>query len=60
MSAMGYYQSFYALGIFLGPIFAGIIADQVGLKEVFLYAAIITLLSTPVLFFKQTNRRGVQ
>lgn len=53
MSAMGYYQSFYALGILIGPIFAGIIAEQYGLNEVFLFSAILTLLSVIIIYFWQ-------
>ncbi|WP_245629916.1 MFS transporter [Domibacillus robiginosus] len=36
MSAMGFFQSFYALGIFLGPLAAGVIAEQVSLDAVFI------------------------
>lgn len=50
MSAMGYYQSFYALGILLGPVFAGFIGDYIGLNEVFYITAIITLFSIVFIF----------
>jgi predicted MFS family arabinose efflux permease len=53
MSAMGFYQSFYAIGIFFGPLAAGVVAEKVGLDGVFLssgllslFAAIIVLLMT--------------
>ncbi len=36
MSVMGFYQSFYALGIFLGPLLAGKTAQLFGLAEVFM------------------------
>lgn len=35
MSAMGFFQSFYALGIFLGPLVAGVIAEKLSLSAVF-------------------------
>jgi len=46
MSAMGFYQSFYALGILIGPLAAGIVAEQFGLREVFLFTGILTFLVT--------------
>ncbi|MEI3612888.1 MFS transporter [Pseudogracilibacillus sp. SO30301A] len=55
MSAMGYYQSFYALGILIGPIVAGVVAEQAGLKDVFLYIALITFISALILLFWKRN-----
>ncbi|WP_077623380.1 MFS transporter [Sediminibacillus massiliensis] len=43
LSAMGFYQSFYALGIFLGPIAAGEVAHRLGLSEVFYFAGLLSL-----------------
>ncbi|WP_077735985.1 MFS transporter [Bacillus sonorensis] len=43
MSVMGFYQSFYALGFFLGPIAAGKVAEQFGLREVFWFAGALSL-----------------
>lgn len=57
MSAMGYYQSFYAIGILIGPLFAGVIADEIGLNEVFTITAILTLISTSVLFIGKPKRK---
>lgn len=51
MSAMGYYQSFYAFGILLGPILAGYVAEAVGLQGMFVITAILTLFSVLVLVF---------
>lgn len=42
MSAMGFFQSFYALGIFLGPLLAGMIADSIGLNEVFVFTGVLS------------------
>lgn len=39
MSAMGYYQSLYACGIFLGPLIAGKIAQMYSLGMVFSFTA---------------------
>jgi predicted MFS family arabinose efflux permease len=44
MSAMGFYQSFYAIGILLGPILAGIVANSFGLLEVFLSTGVLVLI----------------
>lgn len=43
MSAMGFYQSFYAIGILAGPFLAGIFASSFGLAEVFLYTGLVCL-----------------
>lgn len=42
MSAMGFFQSFYALGIFLGPLGAGIVAEKAGLDGVFLSTGLLS------------------
>ncbi|MFJ7368825.1 MFS transporter [Lysinibacillus sp. NPDC098008] len=56
MSAMGFYQSFYALGIFIGPIVTGIIAEYRGLGEVFYLSAIVTAFSTILYLIMSKNR----
>lgn len=62
MSVMGFYQSFYAIGFFLGPIAAGKVAEQLGLGEVFWFAgvlsfaAVVAVVSRP--FGKTKSRRG--
>lgn len=43
MSAMGFFQSFYALGIFLGPLGSGIVAETVGLDGVFFSTSIFSI-----------------
>ncbi len=52
MSVMGFYQSFYVLGFFLGPIAAGKAAEQFGLREVFWFAGALSLAAAGVMFFK--------
>jgi predicted MFS family arabinose efflux permease len=53
MSAMGYYQSLYAGGIFLGPIVAGKIAQVLSLGAVFEFTAGIAALAFLLLLFKR-------
>jgi MFS family permease len=48
-SVMGFYQSFYALGIFLGPLVAGSIAQWFGLRETFWFGAILAIVAIPFL-----------
>ncbi|GIN98364.1 putative MFS-type transporter YxlH [Siminovitchia terrae] len=56
MSAMGFYQSFYAVGILIGPILAGMVAERWGLYEIFFLTAILPLLSTVITFLYRTNK----
>lgn len=56
MSAMGFFQSFYALGILLGPFVAGIVAEQFGLNEVFLFTGILSFLVTIGIFTAYKNK----
>lgn len=60
MSAMGFFQSFYALGILLGPFVAGIVAEQFGLNEVFLFTGLLSFLVTIGVLFLYKNKRNVQ
>ncbi|GAA0318495.1 MFS transporter [Oceanobacillus oncorhynchi subsp. oncorhynchi] len=61
MSAMGFFQSFYALGIFLGPLAAGSIAEHIGLSEVFYFTGIFALVTVmAVLFLFQRNSRMLE
>jgi MFS family permease len=43
-SAMGVFQSVYAIGMFAGPAVAGIIADAIGIKGLFLFIAAFPIL----------------
>ncbi|MFC7395459.1 MFS transporter [Scopulibacillus cellulosilyticus] len=52
MSAMGFYQSFYALGIFLGPMIAGKIAGSIGLNDVFYFTGIISMIAAVLVVFR--------
>lgn len=42
-TAMGSYQAVYAVGMLLGPLLSGIIAEQFGVASVFWVASLITL-----------------
>lgn len=44
VSAMGFYQSFYAIGIFLGPLMGGKVADKYGLDQLFVFSGVFCLL----------------
>lgn len=53
-SVMGFYQSFYALGIFLGPLIGGAVAENIGLNAVFVMGSIFAAAALGVvwLYFK--------
>jgi MFS family permease len=42
-TSMGFYQSVYGLGIFLGPVVVGIFSDYVGIRWCFAFTALIGL-----------------
>ncbi|MEC4200219.1 MULTISPECIES: MFS transporter [Bacillus] len=64
MSVMGFYQSFYALGFFLGPVVAGKTAELFGLREVFWFAGALSLAGAGVMLvskqfsIRTKSRRG--
>nr|WP_254115597.1 MFS transporter [Bacillus haynesii] len=64
MSVMGFYQSFYALGFFLGPVVAGKVAELFGLREVFWFAGALSLAGAGVMLvskqfsIRTKSRRG--
>lgn len=49
-TAMGLYQSVYALGMFLGPAFAGLLADSFSLAAVFYFCSSFTLMIAAMAF----------
>ena len=55
MSAMGYYQSLYAVGIFLGPLVAGKIAQVSSLGTVFNFTAVLAALAFLLLLLKNVR-----
>ncbi|WP_100331153.1 MFS transporter [Bacillus xiapuensis] len=56
MSAMGFYQSFYALGIFLGPFAAGIAAETSGISGVFIFTSLLSLTAVFIMARYWRNR----
>jgi MFS family permease len=54
-SAMGFYQSFYAIGILAGPLVAGEFADRISLPFVFFLCGIISLCGFIILLFYRPN-----
>ncbi len=57
MSAMGFFQSFYALGIFLGPVAAGIIAETQNLGFVFTVTGGCCILAAVLVVFFLGQRK---
>ncbi|WP_185150880.1 MFS transporter [Peribacillus simplex] len=56
MSAMGFFQSFYAIGIFLGPLIAGVITEKSSLGTVFIFTGGLALFAgVLVLLFSRTK-----
>ena len=41
---MGFFQAIYALGMLLGPLVSGLLADHFGLPVIFYFASAICLL----------------
>ena len=54
-SAMGIFQAIYAIGMFTGPIFSGIIASRLSLESVFIFSSSISLLIILVSFFMKSE-----
>lgn len=52
MAGMGYYQSLYAGGIFLGPYLAGKVAEAASLTVVFYLTSVLALLAVFLLLIK--------
>ncbi|WP_026575814.1 MFS transporter [Bacillus sp. UNC438CL73TsuS30] len=55
-TAMGSYQAIYAIGIFAGPFFAGILNSHLGLAAGFYFAAVIGLVA--VIFISFWRRKS--
>jgi predicted MFS family arabinose efflux permease len=55
-TAMGVYQAVYAVGMLLGPLVSGIIAENIGLSAVFPIAALPSLLIIPLSFLPVFSR----
>lgn len=54
-SAMGIFQAIYAIGMFAGPIFSGVIASKLNLESVFIFSSSISLLIMIVGFFMKSE-----
>ena len=54
-SAMGIFQAIYAIGMFTGPIFSGIIASKLSLESVFIFSSSVSLLIILVSFFMKSE-----
>ena len=54
-SAMGIFQAIYAIGMFTGPIFSGIIASKLSLESVFIFSSSVSFLIILVSFFMKSE-----
>ena len=54
-SAMGIFQAIYAIGMFTGPIFSGIIASELSLESVFIFSSSVSFLIILVSFFMKSE-----
>ena len=59
--AMGAYQAYYALGMFLGPAVSGIIVNSFGINAIFWLSSLITLIALLIGVYKpyKTDLKGV-
>ncbi len=57
-TAMGVYQALYAVGMLLGPLISGHLADSLGLTVVFYLSAAICLLLAGTAFLLRRTRQG--
>ena len=57
-TAMGVFQAVYAIGMFLGPITAGAVADAVGLSGAFIVAGTVSVIAAAaaLILLGRTNR----
>jgi predicted MFS family arabinose efflux permease len=59
-TAMGAYQALYAIGIFAGPFFTGIINSMMGLEAGFGFVGILGVLATILTFIWGNTREKIQ
>ncbi|MGG0934920.1 MFS transporter [Brevibacillus centrosporus] len=60
-TAMGFYQAVYAVGMFVGPLTAGVISNSLGLSSGFVLAAGISVLGAALtLVFQKTKKNLAQ
>ena len=59
--AMGAYQAYYALGMFLGPAISGIVVNNFGINAIFWLSSFITLVALLIGVYKpyKTKLKGV-
>jgi predicted MFS family arabinose efflux permease len=56
-TAMGVFQAVYALGMFIGPASAGVVAQILGLDGAFFLSAVVGVLSAAILVAPMPGRR---
>ena len=57
-TAMGFFQSLYAIGMTLGPILSGIFAQKIGLSSVFVLNGLMGLAGAAFSFYRVPMRSG--
>ena len=57
-TAMGFFQSLYAIGMTLGPILSGIFAQKIGLSSVFVLNGLMGLAGAAFSFYRVPLRSG--
>ena len=59
--AMGAYQAYYAIGMFLGPAISGIVVNSFGINAIFWLSSLITLIALLIGVYKpyKTDLKGV-
>ena len=50
----------FALGAVAGPILGGLIADQFGIRKIYLFSAVIFIISTTIIFFVKFRKTVVE
>lgn len=56
-SVMGFFQSYYAAGIFLGPWIAGMVAEAFQLHAVFVFASIVAVIGSMITLYLINDQR---
>lgn len=59
-TAMGVFQAVYAIGMFLGPASAGVIADSLGLTDAFLISALMCVIGLVLLRWERRYTNSLE
>ena len=56
-TAMGFYQAVYSVGMLVGPLMSGFLADSLGLASVFYLCALLSLVMGGMAYLRIIPRR---